>query len=560
MDKPPVIIADWDEDIGPIIVDQRKTEDMGTGDNNPEVLISRCYISAQSIFAREKFKKINFILPLITIDKLAIVFLDIVEDDSVRGGRRPFLLVIFLPFETRYGITDTLVEHIEPELWNYKNHQPIDLNLIQELTVMVVEKDKIAPSAPATAESTQDLQGELKLVIYECPNCGTPIYPEEVACTQCRLVIRTFCARCNYQVEKDRKYCPACGMPNLRFEEDLILKSTGFSGVDDGGEIEEMIQNVDAVALPRSTLNELEKIKRNISREMKGGGELDIEEDFNETSSSLADEINDLKNTLIQDSEESEKDKLARTKGILVESFTRDYTGNIRGQKDIHEQSLDESFNEPAVDEVHLLIKSMSMNDPTLSEKSHTRESRDKLLMDWDCTVYLHGGNKILIGLGSNPVQSKPVPGTLFITETSIIFFSYIENFEGIPGILSYFDGGIQYLENYTFSIDIADNVFFFQPHGIFQQKYPSARNIYLHFTWPDYDGADSFKNQSLILNSYLERLKMNPKVAPMMVGKYHFMAGKHPTDPAIRNILGDLQAFYPEIVERIKNRYPSIK
>lgn len=130
--KPPIILADWDEEKGPLIIDSLFPDTSDNIDDSPEVLVTRCYISAQSIFARVAFSKINFNIPMVGIKKLAIVFFDVVEDATVRGDKRPFILVIFAPLDTNYGQIDPIGEIVEPYLVQYKNDTIPNLHELQE--------------------------------------------------------------------------------------------------------------------------------------------------------------------------------------------------------------------------------------------------------------------------------------------------------------------------------------------------------------------------------------------------------------------------------------------
>ena len=156
MEKPPVILSDWDEEKGPFIIDSIFPKMEGADiDDSPEVLITRCYISAQSIFARVEFSKINFSIPMVSIKKLAVVFFDIVEDKEVRGGKRPFILVIFIPIEVHYGIIDIMEDTVEPYLEDYKTGKIPDLSELQTeivslLKTGIIEKEERMPSAAPT--------------------------------------------------------------------------------------------------------------------------------------------------------------------------------------------------------------------------------------------------------------------------------------------------------------------------------------------------------------------------------------------------------------------------
>lgn len=129
--EPIVILADWDEQKGPLIVDA--TIPAGSGvDDGPEVLVTRCYISAQSIFAGAKFSKISFNLPMVSIQKLSLVFFDIVEDESVRGGKRPFMMVILVPIDTSYAMIDEIGMLVSPFMETYKKDDIPRLETLQQ--------------------------------------------------------------------------------------------------------------------------------------------------------------------------------------------------------------------------------------------------------------------------------------------------------------------------------------------------------------------------------------------------------------------------------------------
>ncbi|MFX0100288.1 MAG: hypothetical protein ACFFCS_11955, partial [Candidatus Hodarchaeota archaeon] len=157
----PLILADWDEEKGPKIIKSIFPEASSNIDDSPEVLVTRCYISAQSIFARVEFSKINFNLPMVSIKRLAIVFFDIVMDESVRGDRRPFILVVFAPIETNYSFVEPIGEAVEPFLEEYKNERIPNLEKLQETISGILSGEVATPSmkpVPASAPSTAPRQ------------------------------------------------------------------------------------------------------------------------------------------------------------------------------------------------------------------------------------------------------------------------------------------------------------------------------------------------------------------------------------------------------------------
>lgn len=148
MEEPPIILADWNEERGPLIIDSIFPEKYQDMDDSPEVLVTRCYINAQSIFARAEFSKINFSIPMISIKKLAIVFFDVVPDAKVRGGKRPFVLVIFAPIDTSYSVMDGIIATVEPFVEVYKTDTIPELIVLQDQLVNLFEQEQQKP-APA---------------------------------------------------------------------------------------------------------------------------------------------------------------------------------------------------------------------------------------------------------------------------------------------------------------------------------------------------------------------------------------------------------------------------
>ncbi|MHA1792102.1 MAG: hypothetical protein ACTSVI_05610 [Promethearchaeota archaeon] len=171
MNEPPIILADWDEEKGPLIIDSLFPDNSEIIDDSPEVLITRCYISAQSIFARVEFSKINFNIPMVGIKKLAIVFFDVVEDASVRGNKRPFILVIFAPLDTNYGLIEPIQDIITPFLEEYKQDKIPDLKKLQ-LKVMEIlggTSPGVETKQPLTTTHSRVDEKELKNESPEIP-------------------------------------------------------------------------------------------------------------------------------------------------------------------------------------------------------------------------------------------------------------------------------------------------------------------------------------------------------------------------------------------------------
>jgi len=538
-DKPDLILADWSESEGPIIVKAIFSPQMSDSTtNSPEVLVTRCYISAESIFAKERFAKIQFNLPMVTIKKLAVVLFDTVSDTTVRGDLRPFLLVIFVPLDTKYAITDAIIKVAGPYVDEYKNGLIPDMETLQLEVGTVLEQGNEAegPAKDALKKEFSMLVKEhlarmaslgVTLKIYICPGCGFKIYPDEIACTRCKFLIRTYCSRCNSAIERNLKSCPRCGQKNPKYDPSVILVAQ---------------EEEDELDVLRET-GIAESVKDKKIADVLG---VDIEKDFDESNAGLEKEIEELKSRL------DEQQKKA-TKARLFESFTRNYGGYKVGDKDISERSLESTFRDPAIDEVDLLIKSMAVLPP--EQRAKTRP--EKLLAVWDCDAYMHAAGRVLVGLGNNPEFATGIPGSMYVMETAIAFVSYQEEFAGIAGLFAYFDASLQFLDACdNFSPTINKNAIVFKNHGLCQSKLPVERTFSINFSWADEKAKGDWKNQAILLKSMLERQQLFARKEAAPAGKFFMFAGKQPTDNSIKSILASLKIYFPAIIKDMREKY----
>ncbi|NMC05500.1 MAG: zinc ribbon domain-containing protein [Candidatus Lokiarchaeota archaeon] len=544
-EKPGVILADWDEEIGPVIVKSIfPALDAGTA-NNPEVIATRCYVSAESIFAKEKFSKIHFNLPLIAIKKLAVVSFDIISDDTVRGAHRPFMLILFVPLDTSYSITDALLQVTEPFIETYKGGQVPDLEALQDKALAVLESG--AGTSPARDSSKEELKKELSelvkehmtrlgsqgisLNVYKCPGCGTLVYPDEIACTKCRLIIRTYCDRCNALVERNLKQCSRCGNPNRRYDGMIKL------------EVQKDVDELDLLA--ETGLADTAR-DTNVSHVARSLG-LDPEQDFDASSSDLEKEIEALKLKLDDQQKKT-------TKARLFETFTRNYGGYKVGDEDIPSQSLGGMLKEAAVDEVDLLIKSMAVLPP--DEKTGKAEP-DKVVKSWDCEAYLQAAGRVLVGLGSNPLYASGIPGIMIVTDTAVMFVSYLEQLGGISRLFAYFDASLQHLGDCNkFHPDLSRNSMIFRNHGIIKQKLPLEPTFSVNFTWSADKAEGGWEHQAQQLKSTLQRLQLFSTKPPIPAGRFFFFTGKPPSDNSIKSVLAGITVFAPQAIKIIKARF----
>ncbi len=156
------LLADWDEKIGPQIIAQALpgiTED-------PEALATQSYISAQQVFCSAEFSRVSFVLPNMKIQRKAKLYFDIIKDDKVRGGQRPFLLAAFLPL----NVPDTLFLKLDPiiePIMEYKNAIRPDLTkLTGEVMKIFTEEGKAKEPKDELAKKDQVL-----LIKVNCEIC-----------------------------------------------------------------------------------------------------------------------------------------------------------------------------------------------------------------------------------------------------------------------------------------------------------------------------------------------------------------------------------------------------
>nr|MDO8112803.1 zinc ribbon domain-containing protein [Candidatus Sigynarchaeota archaeon] len=542
-EKPPIILADWSETEGPIIIKALFPTGIGGTNNTPEILITRCYISAESIFAKEKFAKINFNLPMVAFKKLGVVLFDTVSDPTVRGALRPFLLVIFVPLNTRYAITDAVVKLAEPFVLSYKNGMVPNLEALQNEVQQAIEKGGDATEAEgANAELKKEFSSLVKehfarmagkgltLRVFLCPDCGFKVYPDEIACPKCRFIIRTFCTKCNAMIERNLRHCPHCGTNNQKYDPSVKLVIH-----EEEDELE---------VLKQTGIGQAVKDKK-IAHVLG----IDVEKEFDASNQDLEKEIEELKKKLDDQQKKT-------TKARLFETFTRDYTGYKVGDKDITARSLESTFQDPAVDEVDLLIKSMAVLPP----EERAKIKPDKILLYWDCEAFLHASGRILVGMGTNPQNASGIPGTLFLTETALVFVTYQEEFASAANLFAYFDASLQFLGDCNkFSPEIGKNSMWFKNHGLAQKKLPLEPAFFVNFSWSTDDERGTWDNQALVLKSTIQRQQLFAGKDFLPAGKYFFFVGKPATDNSIKNILAGLQVFYPGIIKIMKEKYPML-
>ncbi|MFX0209481.1 MAG: hypothetical protein ACFFDT_26085, partial [Candidatus Hodarchaeota archaeon] len=104
-----VVLAKWDEEEGPVVINHYPPKNPIA--NDPDDLAIQSFMSGQSIFGGEEFGKITVTMPFISYNAKGKIFFDFMEDKTVRGGRLPFLLGIFV----KDGFDESFFDAIEVE-------------------------------------------------------------------------------------------------------------------------------------------------------------------------------------------------------------------------------------------------------------------------------------------------------------------------------------------------------------------------------------------------------------------------------------------------------------
>nr|MDO8111472.1 zinc ribbon domain-containing protein [Candidatus Sigynarchaeota archaeon] len=468
--------------------------------------------------------------PMIALKKLAIVSFDVMPGSTGSGGEHPFMLVLFVPLDTSNAMTDAILQVVEPRVDAYKNGQAPDLENLQENVLRVLESTIVE-------EHSSEQQGNLKrdfmtivkehlskmtskgiaLKVIFCPLCGSEIYPDELACTHCRFIVRTFCAQCNAVIERSLKFCSKCGLANPKYDPAVWLVTN---------------------------LDEYQKGVENSRREnTMPGGRKNLEKELDASINSLDSEIQTLKEELEAGNEQGRKSKVT-----LYETFTRD-----RAKDESVSRFQDLMLQNPASSEAVRLIQHLAGD----LQDAGALNVPEGVLLSWDCDAFLHAAGRVLVGSGSRLADAGGIPGTIFITETALIFVSYKEE-PGEPSRFSYFDASLQHVGALnTFSLDLKNNAILFENHGMSAKKFPLEHTLCANFSWIAGENEDTWVTQAIKLRSMLLHQKLYPKKPPAPAGMFFQFIGKPPSDNAIKNVLASLQLNFPDVLKIVKEKYP---
>ena len=68
------ILGDWDEEVGPFIVEERMERKLK---EKPEVILLKCFSSAQVIFSYDEFNQVSFVIPFLSLGVRAKIYFNL---------------------------------------------------------------------------------------------------------------------------------------------------------------------------------------------------------------------------------------------------------------------------------------------------------------------------------------------------------------------------------------------------------------------------------------------------------------------------------------------------
>jgi hypothetical protein len=349
-----------------------------------------------------------------------------------------------------------------------------------------------------------------------CPRCNAAIDDDTIACSRCKTVVRFFCDTCNKPVLINARQCPSCGADNVNYDQAFDK--------DQSAPEAEHTEPVSAA----------------------------IESEFDDEASDIAKEIAELKGELGK-SEMADAFTAARSKPGKP--------GKPADEQGVHDESLD-FLATPATDEAHLAIQSLATSSADLQPEQE--KPVQKVLSAWDCNVVVHSKNKqspVHIGLGTDPWKAHGIPGTIMVTQSAVIFISYIPQLRSnINDVFAYVAFDIGSINDYHLDVEMPRNYLVFNSTGLFKKKFPGTLAINMHFTWSKEKEHGDVQNQMFQFKSLIERLKLFKVESRLLSGDYLFTQGRKPADnPEARDILQELKNI-PSVHDIIVDRYPSLR
>lgn len=149
-----VLLVNWDESFGPILVDARPSQ-FFTGDKNPQDLAVNSFMTAQSVFGgvtSTGFQKTKFLIPLHYVHLKGRLYFDFMEDEGTRGGRTPILLGIFAEIDVKDSFFDLFDPWAETFLQEYKSQGTADVRQILDKFAAYTSEEVIAQQSSFVLE------------------------------------------------------------------------------------------------------------------------------------------------------------------------------------------------------------------------------------------------------------------------------------------------------------------------------------------------------------------------------------------------------------------------
>jgi len=155
-----IIFSRWDEELGLEILGVHPHYSF----NDPEVIAIRCFSTSQFVFGGTKFEKVSFILPFTHLKAKAAIYFDVIQDDSVRGGKLPFSLVIFYNDKTPKDYIEYFDTYIFKKLDYLKKIYPEKLEVADALEEIYLklknEKNKLLTKLESKPGDTKQFTQE----------------------------------------------------------------------------------------------------------------------------------------------------------------------------------------------------------------------------------------------------------------------------------------------------------------------------------------------------------------------------------------------------------------
>ncbi|MFX1338754.1 MAG: tetratricopeptide repeat protein [Promethearchaeota archaeon] len=137
-------IALWDDELGPKIIDIYPKSNIG----DPEKLAIQIFTLYQLFWESPDsiYQRTDFIVPILNLNKLAKVFLDVIPNVEIRGGFQPFIIVILVPDYFTEEILNTSNEILTKISLEFSKNRVITLKnyyneIIQILTFKLMIKE-----------------------------------------------------------------------------------------------------------------------------------------------------------------------------------------------------------------------------------------------------------------------------------------------------------------------------------------------------------------------------------------------------------------------------------